>query len=259
ERYCGSLQPAIRNCRYPYSSLNRHALDHARLKHIVLLYNLRDKLTFRPSSDMTGVVIPAYTTCVLLAPCRPITLDTGLLLKITSCLATRYGATPAAICAAVSRDAQQWGKLRILNDGDTIRASKMQVSAADGCDASYVRYELLVDKNARYRNRPVILQKKTFVGQLQHILVVEVAAIPSANLPQLMPSTLLLGVVQQCLISDSQEILNIHYYKKLGHVEVVDISTVQCVVGRVKLGRGGEFAVIDRSGTLTRAVYMVDE
>ncbi|KAI0691672.1 hypothetical protein C8Q76DRAFT_585659, partial [Earliella scabrosa] len=38
ERYCGSLQPAIRNRRFPYASLNRYVLDKARLDQIKLKF-----------------------------------------------------------------------------------------------------------------------------------------------------------------------------------------------------------------------------
>jgi len=38
---------------------------------------------------------------------------------------------------------------------------------------------------------------------------------------------------------------NIYYYKEFGVEEVVDLETVQCVVGRVK--DKGEWAIVDRS------------
>ena len=40
----------------------------------------------------------------------------------------------------------------------------------------------------------------------------------------------------------------------MGAVDVVDITTIQCVVGRIK--DRGQFTVIDRSGALSRAVYL---
>lgn len=79
------------------------------------------------------------TTCVLLAPRQPIIFEGGLLTKLLACLATRYSATPAALRAAVSKNGQEWGKVRILNDGDTIRASALVNGAEDSRDASFVR------------------------------------------------------------------------------------------------------------------------
>ncbi|KAI0828168.1 hypothetical protein BC628DRAFT_1429843, partial [Trametes gibbosa] len=93
-------------------------------------------------------------------------------------------------------------KVRILNEGDTIRASTLD-PGRDGEDrrnASYIRYEQLVDKNARYRGRPVILEKKTFYGELQHILLVNLNPIPAATPPLLSPEMLLLAVIRNCSI-----------------------------------------------------------
>ena len=50
ERYCGSLQPAIRSRRYPYASLNRYLVDQAHLVHLKLIYpGLEKKLDFNPT------------------------------------------------------------------------------------------------------------------------------------------------------------------------------------------------------------------
>lgn len=38
ERYCGSLQPAIRSRRFPFASIARYVVDRARLTHIKLSY-----------------------------------------------------------------------------------------------------------------------------------------------------------------------------------------------------------------------------
>lgn len=50
--------------------------------------------------------------------------------------------------------------------------------------------------------------------------------------------------------------LDLHYYSKMGRVEVVDLTCVQCVVGRVKdPDTKNGWVVIDRSGSLARAVF----
>ncbi|KAK0477207.1 hypothetical protein EDD18DRAFT_1087747, partial [Armillaria luteobubalina] len=43
----------------------------------------------------------------------------------------------------------------------------------------------------------------------------------------------------------------------LGQLHVTDITAVQCLVGRVPCGEN-KWAVIDRSGSLARAVYLGD-
>ncbi|KIJ63910.1 hypothetical protein HYDPIDRAFT_66912, partial [Hydnomerulius pinastri MD-312] len=38
ERFCGSLQPAIKSRRYPYASIDNFAVNSARLTQLQLLY-----------------------------------------------------------------------------------------------------------------------------------------------------------------------------------------------------------------------------
>ena len=59
ERYCGRLQPAIRNRRFPYSSLDRYVLDAARLDQIKLLYGPQtaQELALGPPNLETGTAI----------------------------------------------------------------------------------------------------------------------------------------------------------------------------------------------------------
>jgi hypothetical protein len=44
----------------------------------------------------------------------------------------------------------------------------------------------------------------------------------------------------------------IYSYKEFGAEEVVDMKTVQCVVGRVK--NGGEWSIVDRSDNVVAQV-----
>lgn len=116
----------------------------------------------------------------------------------------------------------------------------------------------MVDKNAAFRNRPVILELQTFYGQLQHILVLCLA--PSSVLRLSKPTTIVLALIRNCAINAGETHsngLDFHYYTQQGRLEAVDITCVQCVVGRIK--DRGEWAIIDRSGSLARAVYTGDE
>ncbi len=68
-----------------------------------------------------------------------LTLERTLFDKIVSCLTLRFTATPAAVRSAIPEQVQQWSKLRILPEGDTIRASEMENPGEDTRDASFVR------------------------------------------------------------------------------------------------------------------------
>ncbi|KAI0638582.1 hypothetical protein C8Q77DRAFT_1188451 [Trametes polyzona] len=252
ERYCGSLQPAILNRRYPYACINRHIIDRSRLTHIKLVYQLGDQLRMGPPCSETGTTVMGYDTFVLLPPRRVLPLNKALQDKIISCLCTRFETTPRELRKLLPAEVTQWGRLRVRNDGDTIRTSSLAASdMEDSRDATFVRYELLVDRNARFRNQRVILEPRTFYGQLQNIIVLELPFTATGE-----SQTLVLGVIQRCEVTEEIASLDVHYYERMGAVEVVDITTVQCVVGRIR--DRNRWAVIDRSGALSRAIFNID-
>lgn len=117
-----------------------------------------------------------------------------------------------------------------------------------------IQYEQLVDQNARYHNRPIILTKQAFHGRLDHIIVADLNAIPSVGQSA---CRLIFGIVRSCIVERSHGSLDIHYYSKEGALEVVDITTIQCLIGRV-LDRS-VWATVDRSGSLNRPVYIENE
>ncbi|KAI0683538.1 hypothetical protein C8Q76DRAFT_662367 [Earliella scabrosa] len=271
ERYCGALQPAIRSRRYPYASLNRYILDKARLDHIKLKYSLEDTLAMRPPNlggFYRAVCIPNYTTCALLPPYRNTTsrtLDQSVKSKIISALNTRFGGSAAATRAALNAARiEEWGRVRVLPDGDTMRAAcfaqldgsttPMTAHGAER-DATYVRYEALVDRNSRRRNAAIQLAPSTFYGQLQHVYVIDCPPIP--NTSHVSTERFIFAVVRTCDIEHTHRSLDIHYYTKESTLDVLDITTLQCLVGRIH--DRGRWAFIDRSGTLARAYYIGDE
>ncbi|KAJ7243652.1 hypothetical protein C8J57DRAFT_1365580, partial [Mycena rebaudengoi] len=70
-------------------------------------------------------------------------------------LATRCYVKMCAANAAMKKVlVHEWGKVRRINsdEGDTLRSCSLGVVADDARDATYIRYEMLVDQNARYRS-----------------------------------------------------------------------------------------------------------
>lgn len=111
-----------------------------------------------------------------------------------------------------------------------------------------------MDEYARFRRRETVLQQQTFYGQLLHIVVADLKAIPFAGAG---PSTVVLGIIRSCPVETTHRSLDIHYYSKEGALDVVDINSVQCVVGRIR--DRNRWAIIDRSGSLSRALYVEGE
>ena len=102
------------------------------------------------------------------------------------------------------------------------------------------------------------LQLCTFYGQLQHIIVVHLNK--SRRLGIEATETIFFAAIQTCLQpTAASNGLDLHYYSKMGRVEVVDINCVQCVVGRVKDPDTNQgWVLVDRSGNLARAVFNED-
>lgn len=92
----------------------------------------------------------------------------------------------------------------------------------------------------RRRGKTPDFEEKTFFGQLNRILVLELPPAPRLDLTE--PTTLILALIQEVNVTLRD---GVYSYKEFGLEEVVDLKTVQCVVGRVKDRH--EWAIIDRS------------
>lgn len=114
---------------------------------------------------------------------------------------------------------------------------------------------MLIDKNARYRSKPVELEPATFFGQLRHIFVVRLGV--SKRLKLKKPETLILAAIRSCAnVQTRGSGYNIPFYKQEGPLELVDMNCVQCVVGRMK--DGNEWAILDRNRNNAVPEFVVD-
>ena len=117
---------------------------------------------------------------------------------------------------------------------------------------------MLVDKYARQAHHRPMYELKTFYGQLENIYAIHSSSI-SQDLGPDCPSIIILAAIRSCVLEnvDSQlETLDIRYYTGTGALHVIDITSVQCVVGRI--WDRNKWAIIDRSGSLARALYVED-
>jgi hypothetical protein len=123
-------------------------------------------------------------------------------------------------------------------------------------DTYFTQYEQLVDVHARNYARAPEFVLKTFYGRLDSILVLNMPVAPRLNITK--PESVILAVIKECVVEDGDAHgLDIHFYRRDGSLQVMDLACVQCLVGRVRLANGS-WAILDRSGTLARAQY-VDE
>lgn len=118
------------------------------------------------------------------------------------------------------------------------------------------QYDQLVDKHTGNRRLPSEFISKSFFGQLQHILVVRLPAIPAIAVPE--PVVLFLAGIRSCQL-EAKNSLNMPYYWSMGSFEVVDMSCVQCLVARIPETESQKrWAIVDRSGYIARSFYAND-
>ncbi|KAJ3845668.1 hypothetical protein EV368DRAFT_53670, partial [Lentinula lateritia] len=119
-------------------------------------------------------------------------------------------------------------------------------------------YEMLVDKHARRRNVRSEFVPQTFFGQLQRIYLIRFDT-PCPDLGLQEPTTLIMAQIRECKVGDKNiPGLDFHFYSTNGQIHVTDITSVQCLIGRVPCGKN-EWCIIDRSGVLGRAFFLEDE
>ncbi|KAF5370298.1 hypothetical protein D9758_006954 [Tetrapyrgos nigripes] len=266
ERFCGFLSPKFKSRRYPWANISNFILADARLSHVTVTRQLENELRLKrvKTGDIKGQFThPSYNTCILHPPRKPSsTVTPSLHDKIIIHFTTRFAPspTPNAVkkCRAEVKKCYdrsrvtRWATVRInFEGGDTIRAASILPYAEDRRDATFVRFDALIDQNARVRNVDIEEQRAVFFGRLQHLFVVDFPAAPTLGLEE--PTTFILAGIERCDVLFKDQ-MGFSYYANLKPLEVLDITTVQCLVGRVIAGPT-QWAIIDRSGTLERSYY----
>ena len=107
-----------------------------------------------------------------------------------------------------------------------------------------------MDKYANQRRKKPTYELKTFYGQILYIVLIRMPATEDLHIDGL--ENVILASIRNCPIERVNAELDLHYYRnEKGYTEVVDITAIQCLVGRV-FDRGW-WTIIDRSGKLARA------
>lgn len=133
-----------------------------------------------------------------------------------------------------------------------------------------------MDKNSRSHNTVIDLEPDRFVGQLQNIIVIHLKKESSPDFEfglgtdsgseddgvgeEKLEETLILAHIHQCKtklekLHDKQAV---SFYKSMGPHLTLDITTVQCLVGRVPVpeDRTYDWAIVDRSGDTELSFYV---
>ncbi|KAJ7718168.1 hypothetical protein B0H16DRAFT_1797871 [Mycena metata] len=255
ERFCGSLVPAVKSRKHPFASLAHRLRDVAQLNQIKLLYGLTDELNLSADKEVgdTGHAFADYDQLRLVYPNRLIDVDEPLRRKIAAYLTTNYVISRSAALTHVPKTLSLWGKLKQLGGGDLIHAwdlvSGYHTSPESFRDATFIKYTLEVDKNQNRRNMPVDLEQQVFFGQARKFIALAVPAdFPARRdadeteqVESARPRTIILAAVSQVKLTRRNKVGMPYFDSKssdLGPVtEVIDVSTIDCLAGRIQAGK----------------------
>jgi hypothetical protein len=187
--------------------------------------------------------------------------------KVWACLATRFNVQKKDVQSIFKLDQPitQYGRVCGLDGGDRMIGRHFVKKSEDSRDASFVRveyslsfhisyaehsllqYTQFVDRHVRHMRKSPDFEQQDFFGQLGRILVLELPSAPKLHLAE--PTTVIVAVIREV---KAKLMDGIYYYEKYGLDEVVDLETIQCVVGRIK--ERGKWALIDRSDSVVNNV-----
>ncbi|CAE6477612.1 unnamed protein product [Rhizoctonia solani] len=261
ERYCSFIGAAVKSRRFPYANIARRLLDVAQLRTIREIYDLHDSISFgqtRASTEGDKAIelaqadkVPGkeYKDILLLTPrTEQLVVTVPLRNQINKYLATAFGVkiNNKASEEIVPASLKQWGRMRITDGGDLVHARGYHKLRPDGRDASFVRYQLLVDRLAHRRKAEENLEEQSFYGQVQHIFQLDLPPRTIVN-KQKDPKTLLLAMIYEAPVTreETYKYPVVWYQGELSTGEVVDASTIACTVGRLKDNK--RWWIVDRS------------
>ncbi|KAF8345262.1 hypothetical protein F5887DRAFT_1061833 [Amanita rubescens] len=234
ERYCGDVVRHVKNRRYPYISINNYVTASAQLAQLKLRYNLDKELSFGSRPDQDDHAGHIYDE----SPRKLSRLSRDVYAKAVATLVTLGDSSLRTVKKWFPEDTEilQFGKVTRINGGDSMHGRDLVGLREHERDASFVRYYQYIDKNRRFRNKRVELEERTYYGQLRRVLVIKK--------PQ-EAKDILLAVVQSIKVDETPGGCNITFYKEMGPSYVVDLNTVECVVGRI--WDRERWAIVDRA------------
>ncbi|KAF8590237.1 hypothetical protein K439DRAFT_1628130 [Ramaria rubella] len=117
-------------------------------------------------------------------------------------------------------------------------------------------YDLIVDIHANHPKKRSVVEPRCFYGQLQQILV---CTLPAHELFRLQPRRRLLALVHTCETNGFDTTLGLVTYTKVrSHTDVIELTAISCVMGRVQVGCGKQWGIIDRSRYPARPTFIED-
>ncbi|CEL54833.1 hypothetical protein RSOLAG1IB_11778 [Rhizoctonia solani AG-1 IB] len=260
ERFCSYIGKSVKSRRYPYANIDQRVLNRARLQIILWKYRLYGQPPFvrkQGKVEIPTQIGPRIYKSILLLTPHSQTLKVLNLLRrhIIQYFTTSFGVRSQDIAAHIPEELEQWGRFRIDGGGDEFQARGYHKLRSDGRDASFVRYELMVDQDSHLPEADERYARESQYGQLEFVFALRIKPNSSPiNSSKTRTRIFLLAHILEASVrnDDSDDYMVLWYEGKLGTGEVVNIRTIQCVVGRIQEGR--RWWIVDRA-TENRFTY----
>ncbi|KAK7028639.1 hypothetical protein R3P38DRAFT_2525481 [Favolaschia claudopus] len=242
ERYVGYLARCSKSRKNPYASLSRRVREIAQNNAIKMSYQLHDELDLSDSreEDKSGHYLDNYPEICVLRPHLHGAMARTVRKAVENYLLLTFDVDEEQARALVPLEVSHWGKVSFLDGGDKIRGADLVGYSEKNMtrDASFIKYFHQVDKNARHRRLPVVLERRVAYGQL--LRTIEFCA----DLPLItndegeiiqQPATLLLAVIRPLKLLAQSKTLGTPYYREgdVSPIEVIDVDDISCLVSRI--------------------------
>jgi hypothetical protein len=146
---------------------------------------------------------------------------------------------------------ERWGKMRFKGDAECVRSCWAHETVKETYrNASFARLELVIDEYEDDPGRPARDMRTVCYGQVQSYIYITLPAAP--RLETTRDSTAVLALVTLCKTNGMDASHTLVWYREMGRVCAFDIATIDCVVGRIRVG--DHWGIIDRSFGSERAV-----
>ncbi|CEL55918.1 hypothetical protein RSOLAG1IB_01930 [Rhizoctonia solani AG-1 IB] len=282
ERFCGHLLPAVKNRTLPYQHLDNYVQRRAQMQIVSRLYGLpslaKPKVNYsniqNENISSHETIYPQFPAIVLGRPVNKdvnFARDPQLLNQMTKYFGTIYGRRfRGGIGERIdSKSVVRYGRMRLAGDGDKIRTARLIDNERTGTvrDNSYVKYDLLPDRNARFRYRPDEPIRRTQYGRLLDIYYVEFVEEKGKMANESQPEaprraeSYLLARVAECNTDGTDAAdprVRLVKYTQLSTPDIIPVNVISAVIGRVKLNEQ-EWAIVDRSSSGARTQFVDDE
>ncbi|CUA71183.1 Dynein heavy chain, cytoplasmic [Rhizoctonia solani] len=267
ERFCRHLLPAAKNRTRPYDHLDNYAQRRAQMQIVSKIYDFPSlarpfvQYTYENGERISTHehVYPGFPDFVLGTPVfkNPV-LDTPLLNQLAKYFAIfRPGLRGSRLRDRISRGTFiSHGRIRLAGGGDNIRIADLITRDPAARDNSFIKYDLLPDANAAWRNRRDDPFRQTQYGRLLNIYYIQLREDDDS-----LTSYLLLRV-ESCntrgLDATKPETPVVTYAnREVSTPDIINAKTLVAVIGRVKMGDAG--AIVDRSRGNARTQFLDDE